>query len=89
MMQRRVGVIGGGQLAWMTTEGVDLKSIGLFSLVALPYSLKFFWSPLLDRYVPPLLGRRRGWILIAQICLTLAIGFMGLGLLEILLCSHQ
>ena len=62
--------------AWMTTEGVDLKSIGLFSLVALPYSLKFLWSPLLDRYLPPLLGRRRGWILIAQICLTLAIGFM-------------
>ena len=45
--------------AWMTTEGVDLKSIGLFSLVALPYSLKFLWSPLLDRYVPPFLGRRR------------------------------
>jgi len=62
--------------AWMTTEGVDLKSIGLFSLVTLPYSLKFLWSPLLDRYVPPFLGRRRGWILIAQICLTLAIGFM-------------
>lgn len=62
--------------AWMTTEGVDIKSIGLFSLVALPYSLKFLWSPLLDRYVPPFLGRRRGWIVIAQILLTLAIAAM-------------
>jgi MFS transporter, PAT family, beta-lactamase induction signal transducer AmpG len=62
--------------AWMTTEGVDLKSIGLFSLVALPYSLKFLWSPLLDRYIPPFLGRRRGWLLIAQILLTLAIAAM-------------
>jgi PAT family beta-lactamase induction signal transducer AmpG len=64
--------------AWMTTEGVDLKAIGLFSLVALPYSLKFLWSPLLDRYVPPFLGRRRGWLLIAQLCLILTIAAMAL-----------
>ncbi|MEG3440022.1 AmpG family muropeptide MFS transporter [Pannus brasiliensis CCIBt3594] len=62
--------------AWMTTEGVDLKSIGLFSLVALPYSLKFLWSPLLDRFVPPFLGRRRGWLVIAQVGLVLAIAAM-------------
>ncbi len=62
--------------AWMTVEKVDLKTIGLFSLVALPYSLKFLWSPLLDRFVPPFLGRRRGWLLIAQIGLVLAIGLM-------------
>ncbi len=64
--------------AWMTEAGVSLSSIGLFSLVALPYSLKFLWSPLLDRYVPPIWGRRRGWLLITQIGLTLAIAAMAL-----------
>jgi PAT family beta-lactamase induction signal transducer AmpG len=62
--------------AWMTKEGVNLTSIGLFSLVALPYSLKFLWSPLLDRYVPPFMGRRRGWLVITQIALILAISCM-------------
>ena len=64
--------------AWMTREGVDLGAIGLFSLVALPYSLKFLWSPLLDRFVPPFLGRRRGWLVIAQVGLTVAIAAMAL-----------
>jgi MFS transporter, PAT family, beta-lactamase induction signal transducer AmpG len=64
--------------AWMTVAQVDLTRIGLFSLVALPYSLKFLWSPLLDRYVPPFLGRRRGWLLITQVGLLLAIAAMGL-----------
>jgi PAT family beta-lactamase induction signal transducer AmpG len=64
--------------AWMTVEGVKLSSIGLFSLVALPYSLKFLWSPLLDRYVPPFLGRRRGWLVITQLALTVAIAAMSL-----------
>jgi MFS transporter, PAT family, beta-lactamase induction signal transducer AmpG len=64
--------------AWMTVEGVDLASIGLFSLVALPYSLKFLWSPLLDRYVPPFLGRRRGWLVVTQVFLVVAIAAMAL-----------
>lgn len=64
--------------AWMTVEGVDLTSIGLFSLVALPYSLKFLWSPLLDRYVPPFLGRRRGWLVVTQVLLVGAIAAMAL-----------
>ncbi len=64
--------------AWMTVEGVDLTKIGVFSLVALPYSLKFLWSPLLDRYVPPFLGRRRGWLVIIQVVLSLAIAAMSL-----------
>ncbi|HEY9630444.1 MAG TPA: AmpG family muropeptide MFS transporter [Coleofasciculaceae cyanobacterium] len=64
--------------AWMTVAGVDLGAIGLFSLVALPYSLKFLWSPWLDRFVPPFLGRRRGWLVIAQVGLVLAIGAMSL-----------
>ncbi|MGA9382581.1 MAG: AmpG family muropeptide MFS transporter [Phormidium sp.] len=59
--------------AWMTVEKVDLGAIGLFALVNLPYSLKFLWSPILDRYIPPFLGRRRGWLLITQLALILAI----------------
>ncbi|MBI5883536.1 MAG: AmpG family muropeptide MFS transporter [Elusimicrobia bacterium] len=64
--------------AWMTVEGVDLKTIGLFSLVGLPYSLKFLWSPIIDRYAPPFLGRRRGWIVLAQAGLAIAIFLMSL-----------
>ena len=62
--------------AWMTLERVDLTTIGLFSLVALPYSLKFIWAPVVDRFVPPFLGRRRGWILITQVILLLLIAWM-------------
>lgn len=64
--------------AWMTVEGVDLTTIGLFALVGLPYTLKFVWAPLLDRFVPPLLGRRRGWLLVLQVTLALAIAVMAL-----------
>lgn len=64
--------------AWLTREGVSLTAIGAFSLVALPYSLKFFWSPLLDRYVPPFLGRRRGWLVLTQGALLLALATMAL-----------
>jgi PAT family beta-lactamase induction signal transducer AmpG len=62
--------------AWMRTERIDLTTIGLFSLVALPYSLKWLWAPVVDRYVPPLLGRRRGWLVITQIGLLGAIALM-------------
>ncbi len=64
--------------AWMSVEDVNLGAIGLFSLVGLPYSLKFIWSPLLDRFVPPFLGRRRGWLLLTQGALILAIAAMAL-----------
>ncbi|HEY9764337.1 MAG TPA: AmpG family muropeptide MFS transporter [Trichocoleus sp.] len=64
--------------AWMKKDGVDLGVIGWFTLVALPYSLKFLWAPFLDRYIPPFLGRRRGWLVITQIGLVLAIGAMAL-----------
>ena len=63
--------------AWMVTEGIDIRTIGLYSLVGLPYALKFLWSPLMDRYVPPFLGRRRGWMLITQLALIGAITAMG------------
>ena len=64
--------------AWMTITNVDLATIGFFSLVTLPYSLKFIWAPLMDRYVPPFLGRRRGWVLITQVLLLLVIAAMAL-----------
>src|SRR5688572_28310222 len=64
--------------AWMTQADVDLTTVGLISLVALPYSLKFLWAPLFDRYMPPFLGRRRGWIVIVQLLLMLAIAAMGM-----------
>ncbi len=64
--------------AWLADAGVDIRTIGIFSLVGLPYVLKMLWAPLLDRYLPPLLGRRRGWILIYQVALMIAIAAMGL-----------
>ena len=64
--------------AWMTKSNVDLATIGFFSLVTLPYSLKFVWAPIMDRYVPPFLGRRRGWVLITQVLLMIAIAAMSL-----------
>ena len=64
--------------AWMKEEGVDLSVIGLFSLVGLPYTLKFLWSPVLDRFSLPLFGRRRGWLLIFQIFLMAAVAGLGL-----------
>jgi len=71
-----LALTGGTLQAWMTVEGVDLGTIGIFTLVGLPYTLKFLWSPLLDRFVPPMLGRRRGWILIFQITLMVLIATM-------------
>jgi PAT family beta-lactamase induction signal transducer AmpG len=55
--------------AWLSDGGVDLARIGLFALVGLPYTLKFLWSPLFDRYAPPL-GRRRGWLALMQLALA-------------------
>jgi len=63
--------------AWMKEEGVDLAVIGMMALVGLPYTVKFLWAPLLDRYTLPFLGRRRGWLLIAQLALALAIAGLG------------
>lgn len=61
--------------AWMATVGVDIKTIGLLTLVSLPYSVKFLWAPLLDRYALPILGRRRGWMALTQLGLFAAIWF--------------
>lgn len=65
--------------AWLADSHVDIRTIGKFSLVGLPYVCKFLWAPLLDRYVPPLLGRRRGWILLFQLGLCIGIAAMAFG----------
>ena len=64
--------------AWLRSEHVDLKSIGLFALMQLPFTWKFIWSPFLDRYAFPLLGRRRGWMLTTQMLLLLSIPLFGI-----------
>ncbi len=63
--------------AWLKAEQVDLKAIGLFALVGFPYTWKFVWSPLMDRYRFPLLGRRRGWMFVTQLALLAATGAFG------------
>ena len=62
--------------AWLRSEGVNLKAIGLFALINLPFTWKFLWAPLFDRYTPPL-GRRRGWLLITQLFLLISIPAFG------------
>lgn len=87
LVNRRIGVIlilgmasglplaltGGTLQAWMTVEGVDLTTIGIFTLVGLPYTVKFLWAPLMDRFIPPFMGRRRGWMLLCQAALAFCI----------------
>ncbi|MFK4440502.1 PAT family beta-lactamase induction signal transducer AmpG [Caballeronia udeis] len=67
--------------AWLRTEGVNLKEIGLFALIQFPYTWKFIWAPLMDRYVPRLPGwrpgRRRGWMIVTQLLVAMAIGALG------------
>ncbi len=62
---------------WLRSEAVDLKTIGFFTLVTLPFTWKFLWSPFMDRFVPPFLGRRRGWMLITQVLLLLSLMAFG------------
>ena len=57
---------------WMRSIGVDLRVVGLFTLAQAPWAFKVLWSPLMDRYVPPFWGRRRGWIAISQVALARA-----------------
>lgn len=59
--------------AWLSDAGLDIKTIGWFTIIGQPYTWKFLWAPLLDRFAPPFLGRRRGWILVCQIMLACAI----------------
>jgi len=63
--------------AWLRSHEVDLATIGLFALIGLPYTWKFLWSPLLDRFKLPFLGRRRGWALLSQVGLLFSIAALG------------
>ncbi|MBI3524963.1 MAG: AmpG family muropeptide MFS transporter [Betaproteobacteria bacterium] len=64
--------------AWLFSEGISLREIGAMTLIQLPYTWKFLWSPLLDRYALPGFGRRRGWMLLTQIGLLFTIGSIGM-----------
>jgi MFS transporter, PAT family, beta-lactamase induction signal transducer AmpG len=64
--------------AWLKSEGVNLKAIGFFALIQFPFTWKFIWAPLLDRYALPGLGRRRGWMLLTQLALLVLIASFGL-----------
>lgn len=75
-----LALTGGTLQAWATIENVSLQEIGFLTLVGSAYTLKFLWAPLIDRYAPPLLGRRRGWMAMMQV--LLAIGFVGMSQLS-------
>lgn len=74
-----LALTGGTLQAWMTVEGLDIRTIGVFTLVGQAYVFKFLWAPLMDRYAPrlPGLGRRRSWIVVTQLALMGAIAAMG------------
>ncbi|MHB8472931.1 MAG: AmpG family muropeptide MFS transporter [Gammaproteobacteria bacterium] len=73
-----LALVGGTLQAWFTVSGVDIVTIGFLGLVGQPYVYKFLWAPFMDRFVPPLLGRRRGWLLLTQIAVSVAIAAMAL-----------
>jgi len=64
--------------AWLTVVGIDLRTIGIFTLVGLPYTVKFLWAPVMDRVTLPWLGRRRGWMLVTQLGVAMGLALMAL-----------
>ncbi len=73
-----LALTGGTLQAWATVEGVPLQEIGFLTLVGAAYTIKFLWAPFIDRFAPPVLGRRRGWMLVTQLLLALTILAMGM-----------
>ena len=65
-----LALTGQAMQAWLTIDGVNIATIGFFGLVGTPYTFKFLWAPLMDRFEPPWLGRRRGWLVISQLALA-------------------
>lgn len=73
-----LALVGGTLQAWFTVSGIDIVTIGFLGLVGQPYVYKFLWAPFMDRFVPPLLGRRRGWLMLTQIAVAGALAGMAL-----------
>ncbi len=73
-----LALTGGTLQAWLTMANVELATIGLYAYVGLPYTVKFLWAPIMDRIVPPWLGRRRGWMIVTQLGLVAALTAMAL-----------
>jgi len=71
-----LALTGQAMQAWLTVDGVDIATIGFLGLVGVPYTFKFLWAPLMDRFEPPLLGRRRGWLVLTQLALAGALVWM-------------
>lgn len=71
-----LALTGQSMQAWLTVDGIDIATIGFFSLVGLPYTFKFLWAPLMDRFEPPVFGRRRGWLVLSQLMICLVLTFM-------------
>jgi PAT family beta-lactamase induction signal transducer AmpG len=65
-----LALTGQAMQAWLSMEGLDIATIGFLSLVGLPYTFKFLWAPLMDRFDLPWLGRRRGWLVLTQLALA-------------------
>ncbi|MDQ6628009.1 MAG: MFS transporter [Pseudomonadota bacterium] len=68
-----LALTGQAMQAWLSGDGIDVATIGFLSLVGLPYTFKFLWAPLMDRFEPPWLGRRRGWLVLTQLALAAAL----------------
>jgi len=62
-----LSLTGQAMQAWLSVSGVDIATIGLLSIVGLPYTFKFLWAPLMDRFEVPWLGRRRAWLVLTQL----------------------
>src|SRR4249920_1156409 len=71
-----LALTGQAMQAWLSISGVDIATIGFLSLVGLPYTFKFLWAPLMDRFELPWLGRRRGWLVLTQLALAGALMLM-------------
>jgi PAT family beta-lactamase induction signal transducer AmpG len=71
-----LALTGGAMQAWLTVEGLDLVTLGFLALIGVPYTFKFLWAPLMDRFEIPWLGRRRGWIVLIQLLIAAALVWM-------------
>jgi len=71
-----LALTGQAMQAWLAMDGVAIATIGFLALVGMPYTFKFLWAPLMDRFEPPLFGRRRGWLVITQLSLAVVIYYL-------------